>query len=476
MEPMRIAGRGGTEKLMRQRGSWVILALLISAFGPYIPKAQGLRVEHIVIYGLASAFVLSWMRVRSRSGDSHARTIAVLMMFTMLWTGLVTVSAGRAFDAKVVAEIENYLQPVALLIILTFVLSRNRVDAKRLLDLAAVTICVLLTLNSLVALATVFFDTWPLVQYFVGDVSGYEGWSVWGNAASGGRYSGIFNQPFECGLAHSLGLLSWVYLSLFLRHHPVVRALLFAGVLTGGLLSLSKVFLLGGIPLATFYWIWEGRQGVGAFRGLIGVVLVLGAFFAWIAPNWVAFDSLRSFSDSETVEYSGGALSYYTAGRFGPEETGVQAAFARTWQQAPVQGFGFAAGEGWGDNAYLGVFYQGGFVALLLYLIILGTIASAMKKGLKKDVPEGKLVGLLLVLIVGAGLGAPILTINRASILLWVLLVLSMSLCTEKMRETGRPQLVQSAGPPAPAASTLLAVSVISGSTTGRWQRKRSPR
>jgi hypothetical protein len=439
---------------MRQRGSLVIVALLLSAFGPYIPGAGGVRVEHIVIYGLASVFAMRWMgRQKSRSGDSHACVIAVSMMLVTLWTAMVSFMAGRVLDSKVVSGLEHYLRPIALLVILTSVLSWNCVDARRLLRLAAMMTCAFLTLNSLVALATVFCDTWPFVQYFVGDISifGQDGLPVWIYAANQGRYSGIFNQPLECGTAHSLGLLAWVYLDVSKRRANLVHALLLIGVCMGGFLSISKVFLLGGIPLAIFYWVWEGRLRAGALVALVGAILVMGALFALIAPDWIGFESLRRFSELSAVEDSGGALTHYTAGRFGADETGVQTAFALTWQQEPVQGFGFAPVEvDSGDNGYLEFFCQGGAVALFLYVVILGTIASAMLIGVRRGVPEGMLVGLLLTLIVGAGLGSPVVTINRASILLWVLLALSMSLCVPRTRQSGRSRLMQTAGTPAP--------------------------
>ena len=413
--------------LLRQPGAVIVLLLVVSAMGPYIPGALGLRLEHIVIYGFSCLFISRWL-LRSRTAERRIRAITVLMILVIIWTMLSTIISGRILTGEVIAGIENYLQPVALLVILSVLLQSRGVDPKKLFVFSALSSCLVLSLNSVIALLTVFFDISSWIQYFTGDVSSYQELSVWKNSVALGRYPGIFNQPFESGLAHSLGLFAWVYLFADYSKSRFLYSFLFLGVCIGGFLSISKVFLFIGLPLAGFYWLWSGVNQKKLW------LMVSAPFFLWgagclLMPHWDGLDRLLGYMNMSSLDNGQSYVSYYSSGRLDKNESGVFPLFIKAWQEAPFWGFGFGAWEGPLDNAYIEFFYQGGLIGLLVYILILFLILLLAIRGLRHKVSEGKFVLIVFLLIITAGIGAPVLTINRGSIFLWVLLVLAMYMC-----------------------------------------------
>src|SRR5699024_551510 len=82
----------------------------------------------------------------------------------------------------------------------------------------------------------------PLLKPFWGTGEG----SVAENAMRMGRFTGIFNSPAEAGTMYSIAavLAVWVY-----SHRLVIMYCLVTLITLGGVLSVSKVFLLIGLPI-----------------------------------------------------------------------------------------------------------------------------------------------------------------------------------------------------------------------------------
>jgi hypothetical protein len=139
--------------------------------------------------------------------------------------------------------------------------------------------------------------------------------------------------------------------------------------------------------------------------------------------DWSGWPFLTRLFDSRLLG-SGEMLSMYTGGRFGSSST-----TAPLWETAartaPLQGLGLGAYSPL-DNSYLEFFYQGGGIALLLYAAFLVFLAFVVFGAASRGSAEGKLLAMLWVLVVVEGFGAPVLTINRTSLLLWVVLMLAL--------------------------------------------------
>ncbi len=64
----------------------------------------------------------------------------------------------------------------------------------------------------------------------------------------------------------------------------------------------------------------------------------------------------------------------------------------------------------------------------MLYLAVLVWLGLLGRRVLSWSRSEGSMLLLILIFVVVAGLGAPVLTINRSSILLWLLLIMFLEL------------------------------------------------
>ena len=111
------------------------------------------------------------------------------------------------------------------------------------------------------------------------------------NAASDGRYTGIFNQPAEAGIAYGVALLLLTWLARTREWKPFPVTCAAALVITGGVLTVSKVFLLCAAPVAGLT-VLRGRA-----RIRVAVTAGAGAAGLWLAgtagmlPAWrVSFD------------------------------------------------------------------------------------------------------------------------------------------------------------------------------------------
>ena len=95
------------------------------------------------------------------------------------------------------------------------------------------------------------------------------------------------------------------------------------------------------------------------------------------------------------------------------------------------------------DNAYVEFFLYGGVVGLFLCLGILLVIFLTALQGLRTDFNWELLI--FLILIIGASIGAPVLTLNRSSIFLWVIIVITfMILAKSESQRNSTSKMINS--------------------------------
>jgi hypothetical protein len=417
-----------------RRGRLLIVALLVSSFGPYVVPGLGLRLEHLVIYGLAALLIMELMLRGDYRRDASPLLIAAALLVTAAaWTLASSLGTPKADVtlAMRVAGLENFLQPAALLMVVGLsVQGVGRESRVALLRVAIRTYLVLLAVNSAVALATIYTDVWPLARHFVASSIGPDAASTWQRAAAIGRFTGLFNQPIEAGLAYSAGVIGWAYLVGSYRTVSWRDWFLFGAVALGGVLSVSKTFLFVGFPAGLLYWaLWAGRHQVARPRTVLAIGTA-GIAGAALLQKWqAAAYAMRFFGRSATaadIRDLTATLDLLTAGRYaqGVEST-VQRLFAEVMAGAPVHGFGFGAYPTL-ENAYLEYLYLGGLVALGFYLAVLGIMGGMAALGRVATPRESTFLAVLLALMLAAGLGGPVLTINRASVALTVFSGLAM--------------------------------------------------
>ena len=413
-----------------------LILLCIVALGPYVVPSAGLRLEHFVIYSSFLYVMIFKMRTKI---DNNIFLLGALCLAHVFWIAAVSLrNISWASPYRMFAALENFTQPVALIIIIYATVTRlTRTARLNLLRVAGNTVIAVLCINSLIAILTIFYDTWPFLQYFVvaGD-TGLATGAVMQISVAGGRFLGVFNQPAEAGLAYSIGLLVWVYIATTSKRISLIGWISLILLIIGGFLSVSKSFILGGFPLSMLYWFWtalsQPRIRKSTLKGGIIWGLVAVAVISFLMKSWTGLDFLLSLFDPGNRKAQG-AIYLFTGTRFGGDESGVSLLFAKTWSESPIMGFGVPLPDlGALDNAYLEFFIYGGIVGLVFYIAILTVILWVAFRGLRTDPNLGRLLMFLWILIIGAGIGAPVLTINRASIFLWVILVIAFGVLSKK--------------------------------------------
>lgn len=397
---------------------WWARVVCLSAFGPYVTGSA--RTEQIVVFAsLAFILITGWPRmVNAPFGPAP---------FLLAWGGLYAVmliaTAFRPFDPgfygpqPVSHALSAMALPLALMVITWY--WTLRASAAALIGAVAPLIVGGMCVNTVL----------ELVQLSAGKAAAVgvlpRFWSapgavvtVAGNAAQNGRYTGIFDQPAEAGIAYGVALLCLIWLAR--RHLAGTRVTVAAGVLlaAGGVITLSKVFLLAAVPIAVVT-VLRGHARIRAvmLAGMAGGMLWL-AGTAGLLPAWhlggVALNGLAHPATSLTGTWTAGR--YGTGGKLGP-------ATADVLHAAPWSGFG-AGGLGVPyDSLWLEVLAVSGILGAVLAAAVLVMLAvrwARMRASLGRA--EWHLAGGVLVLAVAASAGIPSLTANRAASLLWLIL------------------------------------------------------
>lgn len=415
--------------------------LILGAFGPYLVLNFGLRTEQFIAYSLFILFLPKIVSPHKLSVRLHKTTASIALLwgsitvFVLLAT-FITYGSYLLTFKKILAGLDNQL--MCLCILLTVggwqfnqINTKDTTPLRDNLCKCALLVGYLLLANTLLAVSQAMSLNVNdfLAHFWSSSMSTEYGKSVASRVLRGGsRFTGIFNQPFECGLLYSIGLLLCAYRYMTLKTMGLRSFLVFASIIVGGIIGGSKVFILGGIPFAAIYVLGRVKSAGFVKRCLfLGVVGMLVLFVLWNIneETWRGVRTLKVYlrmtADSAQDR---SALELYSAGRFGGDRNYIKHAFEKIWDVSPVFGIGFGSARVVLDNAYIVMYKQGGFPALILYV---GFIASLLhfsyKRPFIKSFPEeARFLRCLVILLVVAGLGAPTFTINRAGTIVWVLL------------------------------------------------------
>lgn len=389
-------------------GAFVVTALAIATFGPYV--LGGLRTEQIVLYGLAVPLVIFLLPFISLRGG---------LRFLIPWSLYVIVALlGAIFPSRLIpphlpgelfAGLDNILAPLALMLLIWVAVAIS--DAARLLLRVCKIVAVAMAANGVVSIIATRVDISPLMRPFW---STADGGTVAELAAQLGRYSGIFNQPAEAGALYGLAGIAAIYAW---KQRPALLAVVLVLITVGGMISVSKVFVIGGLPFVLAYWVWTQRTRVAAVVFAIGIA-ILGVMQSGLLDSWIGFNYLARLINPEG---DGGFLAFYTAGRLAQGSTFtnlVDSALA----YSPLTGVG--AG-GWAvpyDGAVAEALVVGGIIGLILY----GTVIVAMFTLSGRGAPKETRLFAFFIAVVTAGacLGFSPLTANRVSTIVWLMIAL----------------------------------------------------
>jgi hypothetical protein len=267
-----------------------------------------------------------------------------------------------------------------------------------------------------------------------------------------GRYSGVFNQPAEAGIAYTLAALSLAYLQKRDLVTSVWANVAWVLLVVGGLLTLSKVFV-GGLILALALVVLYRTHVV---RTVVVALATVGAMVGLTAVGWFSSWGASTMAGWYRYSISVGDSPLYTltAGRFGTPGTDGPPSIAvpmaptadgavggaasdiaappagtgelmRTMlDEHPVFGVGARGLQVAYDSAWSEAVVVGGFVGLgLLLLAHLVIIATALVRTRRLDGVHSLFLGAVVILTLAGSMGMPALTGNRESTLLWIWIV-----------------------------------------------------
>lgn len=406
----------------RRFGRYVVVGIVLATFGPYLTGS--IRTEQIAVYALVVLIAPVFLRRFFQNADaSFLVPWSLYILAATLGVLFPSEITGRWVSGNVLAGYDGMLVPLAIMLIVWSVVPK--LDAPLLLATVSRLVAVAMALNGLLAIVNIRVDLSLYLRPFWSTTSS-DVLSVAERAAQLGRYGGIFNQPAEAGALYGVAGLAAIY---SWRRRPALLALLMGLITVGGLLSVSKVFILGGLPLILFYWLKTQKKGrkVGLVVGVVVLafgILQSGLFAAWSGTQYLA----------RLLDPQGGFLSFYTSGRTGAD-SGVSQVVTEVLHTSPLVGMG--AG-GWliaYDSAIAESMAMGGILGLGLYVAVLVAVL-----GLSRRFDDGdlRLFSLLFgILLIGSAIGFSPLTANRVSTIVWIFVALFV-LCRQQ-RPSGAP-------------------------------------
>lgn len=400
------------------RGKFVVVTLILAAFGPYV--AGSVRTEQVAVYGLLALTLATAPTIRA-----HSLRGAAAWRLASTWTLYAAVAAAasvgslaappRWAQGPLLAGLDNVVAPLAVMLLVWLSVDPRR--AEDWLRLASKLIAVGMATNGVLALVMTQVDLSALLRPF---------WSATGGvttaqlAAGLGRVSGVFNHPAEAGVAYGLaGVCAWYVW----RDRPTRLYLLLLPIVLGGLVSVSKVFVLGALPII-LWLIWQSR-GNGSRGGLLFVAgsAAFGVLQSGFAAQWTGLSYLGAILSPGDQD----AIAFFTAGRVGAGSTLISV-LEEVARIDPLVGVGAKGLSVPYDNGWVEAFVVAGVVGVVCYTAALAWMWLAGR--VDPDPARRRLVLAVTLIAAGGSLGLPSLTANRVSTLLWVVVALAVAAST----------------------------------------------
>ncbi|NNM58241.1 MAG: glucose-6-phosphate isomerase [Legionellales bacterium] len=383
---------------------WVC-AILLSAILPYVYGK--LKIEHIVVYSsflICIAFTIAGVR-------RFQLEKKILGISALLFIAFAISLLANYFDknnphmGSFYGVLNNLLEAPVIFFVFSFIFPF--LDDEQLYKALRFSVYIA-ALTGLYAILTIFINLNWLTTFFLGQP--IEN-SLWAQVYSLGRYTGIFNQPMECGIFYSATIFSVFYLWVEkkITWFPFVITVFL--IATGGLLCLSKSFVLIASILGICFLFFYAKT----LYERIAVILFGSLFFGILFLRLISQEGyLNAYKDMFEQH---GIIFAATAGRIAvgghSPHNSVGDLFSQTLQNGFWTGFGMGSFVPL-DNGFLQYFYQSGIFSLLCYLAVITIIFYIGIKNIKKT--EGVLLFLLSIFIFGASIGGPVLTLNRANV------------------------------------------------------------
>lgn len=387
----------------------LVVVITLTTFGPYV--FGGIRTEQIVIYLVGILTLPALGALRPVGGLRFLIPWGLYIIAASLTVVFPNRTVAPELPGSLLAGYDNVIPPLLIMLIIwTAVPSRS---AQSILQTFGKVLATLVALNGVLAIIATRVDISTVLRPFWSSAT--TDTTTAQLAESMGRYGGIFNQPAEAGVAYSLAGICAIYVW---KHRPGLLALVLVPITIGGLICVSKVFVLGGLPVIVIYWMIAQRGG-RRVTTLFALILVgLGVLQSGLLGEWTGFNYLARLINPDS---DGGALAFYTAGRLS-NDSHYNNVIGDALSYSPTVGVG--AG-GWAtnyDGAVVEALVVGGVFGLILYVVVVGCIFALGRKG--TDAQTRVFAILFGVVVAGACFGLSPLTANRVSTVIWVLIAL----------------------------------------------------
>lgn len=383
-------------------------AIVIAAFGPYV--VGPIRLEQVVTYGLLLlALPIALMSFRPpRWGLAIMGAWLSYMLAACVALAMPPFNRTRWPEGSVVAGLDNLILPVAVMLVVWILVPRSA--SSDVFDLVVKLVAATACANGILAMIMTRVDLTSVIRPFIAPNDSTR--LIADFAMQLGRYSGIFGQPAEAGLVYALGGLAACF---GFSKRPLLMYVVLIPIVIGGLVCVSKIFILGGLPLIAWQLWRRRRKVVGPFIAVAAVTATVIGQTAFLA-DWTGARFLgRLFDVSQTDDLVG----LYTADRIGSSST-LEQVIHSIWSNSPIYGFGMGGLRVPYDNGWMEAFTLAGIVGVGCYSITLLIVVLMARSKVGSDT-RSYLTGVGL-LAIGASIGLPALTANRAGSLLWLVI------------------------------------------------------
>lgn len=414
---------------------WFPLMVLASSFGIYL-HPYPVRLEHFVVYLTLGIVFFRLIRSGRLLLPNELRplttVLGVFLIYSLLISGFNGVSLS---NHETLGQVDRFVLPLAVIATAGWAFGqRGPAYLYGLINRLAIVLVIGSVIVSLVILYQALIGPPAWLRHFLpgGDADFVGRGTVAERSFRMGRSTGIFATPFEAGIFLSTALIFSVYL-IGRGQAKFIGYIGFVVICIGGLLTVSKAFLVG-MALAFFFILWSVDRKSSFRLGalLIPSILVFLFVFRLLSHQWIGFDYLARLWRWREQE---DLINLFTAGRFTGDGGGV---LLNRWGDArTILGGGFDS-YGVLDNAFLEVWLVGGvFGVLFLSFLLLYPLYFGW---LNRGALEGKVLFIVSLFFVIASLGAPALTKNRISVVVFILISVLLLLCcrSPKLQKTKR--------------------------------------
>ncbi len=401
---------------------WAIVTT-IAAFGPYV-------IGHIdtgQLAASASALFILVFGVPQLLGSRHARPGLVVVPWVWLYAVIIVATIwtpylGGYTQFPLINEFGTYALPLELILVVWY--WTLIVPVSELLDIIARSIVIAMTCNALISiyqLVTSNVTILSVVQKYwsIPDASTSASGTVGALASENGRYVGIFYQPAIAGVAYGIALFCLIFL---VQTHPGRRQIWLmlsaCALCAGGIVSVSKVFLIGALPLALVLIVQDRsrKRLLGVLAAFTGVLIILG--INNVLPAW----GNGSVMLQHLLKPSGSLIATYTAGRFG--STATSTVLNESWLSlSPWDGFGAGGIATQYDSMWTETLAVSGLIGTAFLAVeFIALFGRWLGSRDAWPQPQWRLTGATLVLALAGSFGVPTLTGQRISTMLWLIL------------------------------------------------------